>query len=345
MVVRDQPRAATSPSLSSGSWHGSSLRSLTLMRKASRQTDWTPIHRWVAALIGEPVVSAVFTYGGELEIHLGERQPYEHPRLKNDFRGEWLVATRASEWLAIDGHAILARAGDDESEAGEQLAELTNRHVTDASFREADLSLFLGLQGGYSLAILGRPVKRRRPDAIACWELRSPDHRELEVGPTRSWSLRSFDGDEHLMPDRMQPPRYHSKASDVAVGDAYERAEERLRVLAIWTEHIQRLQTAAQLVDETNDLIGLVLALDDHPTIQVIDWLEKRVDEIRAAADAVRVGLAESERSTAKLVPGADLLSLPAAGPLLRQADDSVRILSAEVERLRGLCDRQTVGA
>lgn len=197
-----------------------------------KTTDPSVLGVVLGELAGLPCLKAEVSYGGELMLHFGSGQSYQHPKLKNQERGEWILGTRGSSWavfvpgnpnlVAFQGlrltpypwpwgmlpHAIIDydRAAEDRSGA---LGGLAGAVVLGAAASccfgrnpkkktvERTVGMNISFVSGAWFSLMPFPEVDIDKDPLADWELFTPLHTYLQCGPGFFWSyLRSDTPDE-----------------------------------------------------------------------------------------------------------------------------------------------------
>ena len=64
--------------------------------------DQDYFYRLVEPIIGKVCWQIRLGYGQELCLEIGEKIPYHSPILDDEFKGEWQLGTRASEWAIYE---------------------------------------------------------------------------------------------------------------------------------------------------------------------------------------------------------------------------------------------------
>jgi hypothetical protein len=184
-------------------------------------SDLARLASMLEVLAGQRCLKVDFDYGPELMLHVGTPIPYSHPRLKGEQKGSWILGTRASRWqLLLGGSGLLIQTGPPEPFL--PLMPPTGVDVRPISPEEVEkktglLSGFLILSAspfptqskkgmGFGVAIefgdgsrllvvpTEEPDDPREP--LADWELFTPFHTYLRVGPGVIWSKLPSNGSE-----------------------------------------------------------------------------------------------------------------------------------------------------
>ena len=161
---------------------------------------------YLRQLVGEPFLSAVESYGGELRLHFGAARPGRGPRPRP--QGSYVLELRASEWVLKPG-AVPAVVFPADAEAGSAVAARDPAAglglAPAVKVTAADLTR--GPGGGYGLslsfadgsALTVSPSAEPDPDdvpgpPVADWRLLTPHGRDLRVGPGPTWAYLPADG-------------------------------------------------------------------------------------------------------------------------------------------------------
>lgn len=167
------------------------------------------------ALVGQRCLKVELSYGGELMLHLGEPQPYAHPKLADETKGAWILGTRASWWrLLLNNPPLLIEEGDLDGELVEKkTGSLSGTSVvavepnllplhgvgavrhwgpgTSVPTPQSGVVLVVRFSDGSSLVVTPTGELEQEPP-VADWELFTPYHMYLTCGPGPAWSyLRS----------------------------------------------------------------------------------------------------------------------------------------------------------
>jgi hypothetical protein len=197
-----------------------------LTKPVEKSSDLAVLHALLTALLGQRCLKVDLSYGDELMLHIGEPVPYKHPKLADEQKGSWILGTRASGWrLLLNDPPVLIECGwfpdelselvgpwaNDVSRTAErrrssgEAVEQAARHLAGQTVRSvrperfplptpaaAGLGLVVDFAGGSSLAVVPSPERDEGEDPLADWELFTPFHTYLRVGPGLEWAyLRS----------------------------------------------------------------------------------------------------------------------------------------------------------
>jgi hypothetical protein len=166
-------------------------------------------------LLGQPFLFFRVSYGDELALHLGESREYSHPKMKHLRKGSYILSARASAWyMRPDSQPIMyAGAGDltDDATSVSQkvdIREIESRPLVKPGEVVARVDLLPSSDGfGLALVLSDRSTLIIVPpsappsmdadddeeDNVADWELFTPYHRYLRVGPGPRWAYLADD--------------------------------------------------------------------------------------------------------------------------------------------------------
>lgn len=174
--------------------------------------DLAGLGLYLQQLLGEPFLFFRFSYGNELNIHLGTPVERKNPKLKNQVRGSYVISARGSLWVMVaveKGSLVL-------SDAPQQIGAAPWKRVSETDLEKSpqitagsqvvwalpypdDLSGGIGLALGFSdqtrfivrpeptSADVAEPPREELPE-IADWEMYTPLGRYLKVGPGKKWA-------------------------------------------------------------------------------------------------------------------------------------------------------------
>ncbi|MBW4470054.1 MAG: hypothetical protein KME45_06575 [Stenomitos rutilans HA7619-LM2] len=145
-------------------------------------------------VIGETCWKATLSYGDELTLHFGEQIPYTHPSMAGKHKGSWILGTRGTAWQLnnpSDASATLDTKAAMLDIFKRELRQLEGNILQSLKIDYPVLGLTLNFSQGIHLTITP-PVRYDEFD-LPYWELFTPDHQVLQVGPQSSWSLIQSD--------------------------------------------------------------------------------------------------------------------------------------------------------
>jgi len=133
-------------------------------------------------------------YGQELCLEIGNQVPYDSPALQGEYKGEWQLGTRASDWGIVARGKIrdfLVQSSEDEVSIKKKIQRLNNQIISSIEIIKYSPGYCYRFNlGRYALLI----PEQNSYDDLPLWELFMPDRRVLEVFPHRAFQLHSQDG-------------------------------------------------------------------------------------------------------------------------------------------------------
>ncbi len=180
-------------------------------------SDLPDLQALVKQLVARPFRFFRVSYGDELRLHLGDLIPYANPRMRARSRGSYVVGAPASTWVLFSATrqklattedarvqaspGVAARKVDIKTIETESLIQ-PNAIVTSSNVDRTDEGFSLQLQFSDGSMIYIRPTPssdevvaeaEARSEAvdeaaISDWEILTPHHRILTVGPGPLWS-------------------------------------------------------------------------------------------------------------------------------------------------------------
>jgi hypothetical protein len=151
--------------------------------------DLKRLEQKMKPLVGQLCWQARLGYGDELCLEFGKRVPYESPLLADEFKGEWQLGSRGSNWLLSYNGKILASSKLKRKQVSPFLKRIEGTKVTQITI---DPKLSLNFDNQCCLLIKLNPDDLESQD-LAAWELFTPNHRILEFYPNRTWSEQASD--------------------------------------------------------------------------------------------------------------------------------------------------------
>lgn len=157
-------------------------------------------------LVGEQFLFARRGYPDELKLHFGVLLESPGPKGRSILSGSYVLGAVASSWtFKVAKLGVTLHSGDDPSAWGspiseeklyELLASTGGLTVTGVEVRTQPLGYGVSLtfSDGSGLSILPTEEVEGVPD----WELFTPYHRYLRVGPGREWAYLPSDRPETL---------------------------------------------------------------------------------------------------------------------------------------------------
>ena len=152
--------------------------------------DLKSLEQKMQPLVGQLCWQARLGYGDELCLEFGERIPYNSPLLEDEFKGEWQLGSRGSDWGLFCNGETLATSELEIEQLSPLLKRIEGTKVT--QIRIFYPILLLNFDNQCCLLIKLNPDDLESQD-LAAWELFTPNHRILEFYPNRTWSEQASD--------------------------------------------------------------------------------------------------------------------------------------------------------
>jgi hypothetical protein len=190
-----------------------------LTKAVEASTDRAVLFELLTALVGQRCLKADLSYGEELMLHFGDPVPYAHPKMVDEQKGSWILGSRASSWriLLNDPPAIISSgwpleqgesfgsptevpviSGEEAEGHARQLAGKTVNAIRPFKVVRLPTPVGVGVglvvefSDGSDVTIVPSPEVDDSDAPVADWELFTPFHTYLRVGPGLVWSyLRS----------------------------------------------------------------------------------------------------------------------------------------------------------
>jgi hypothetical protein len=154
-----------------------------ITKKITKSEDLAEIQQIIKKIIGETCWETRMSYGDELDLHIGDKIPYEAKCLRGKFKGSWILGSRCSDWeLKLGNKVIVTSLAED---IKEQISVIENQIITDININYPELILSLKFSNGYEFSIL---PDLNDDSGVSCWELFTPDHKLLQIEPNYLWS-------------------------------------------------------------------------------------------------------------------------------------------------------------
>jgi hypothetical protein len=196
------------------------ISDLTKPGKFSGLEGLQDLQEVLVLLVGQPCLKVDLSYGNELLLHLSHPVPYDHPQMADETKGAWMLCTRASGWnLRLNDLPTLIECGlpgsSDSSplwwkgtwqtdqrqpikgaEIEQMAKQMAEKTVTAATpFVETPgrgIGVIIKFTDDSSLTVVPSSEPREEEDDFPDWELFTPHHTYLRVGPGLEWRcLRS----------------------------------------------------------------------------------------------------------------------------------------------------------
>ncbi|MBY0522600.1 MAG: hypothetical protein K2R98_04355 [Gemmataceae bacterium] len=189
-----------------------------LTHTVEKSDDLHVLSALMTALLGQPCLKVDLSYGDEFMLHVGSPVAYRHPKLANETKGAWILGTRASSWrllltnppLLIEhampdlfsppmsaypvrmGNATVKSSEEVEKNArplsGKIISGVHLIHWPVPAPMDVGIGFSVDFVGEANLVVLPSPEPDEGDDPVADWELFTPYHTYLRVGPGLTWS-------------------------------------------------------------------------------------------------------------------------------------------------------------
>jgi hypothetical protein len=179
-----------------------------LSKPVRAATDGEQLKSLVTSIIGQRCLKADLSYGAELMLHLGDPVSYGNKRILDEQKGSWILGTRASSWrLLLTAPPMVIACGWPAEPgtlprplSGEEVENLTRglagQVIHDVTLAKWPLPTPVGVgigvvvkfSGGADLVIVPSSETDGDDDPLPDWELFTPFHMYLRVGPGTVWS-------------------------------------------------------------------------------------------------------------------------------------------------------------
>lgn len=161
-----------------------------LIRHITEASDIRQLHAVANRVVGETCWKVALSYGDELTLHFGEQIPYLQPSMAGKKKGAWILGTRGTAWQ-LDQSSDTTVTQDAEADIlsllKREVRRLEGNILQSLNIGYPVLSLSLNFNQGSQLTIT--PSIRDDEFDLPYWELFTPNHQVLKVGPKTSWSL------------------------------------------------------------------------------------------------------------------------------------------------------------
>lgn len=158
-------------------------------RSISRAKNPDKLHELVRGIVGQKCWKATFSYGGELVLHFGARLPCDHPKMDDEFEGEWIFGTCGTAWeLSTPTERVLS-VERGEAELEKKVAVLENRKVT--RFQVTGDVLAISFNNHCTLRVV--PTAEDARHEVPYWELFMPKDMFVQFRPGAIWSYKRSD--------------------------------------------------------------------------------------------------------------------------------------------------------
>lgn len=142
-------------------------------------------------VIGEVCWKTTLGYGEELTLHFGKQIPYTHPSMADKYKGTWILGTCGTAWQIDKPSGATITSSDRLDHLKQEIHQLESNVLRSLRIGYPVLNLVLNFSQGSLLTIT--PSVHDDEFDLPYWELFTPDHQVLKVGPKSSWSLIQSD--------------------------------------------------------------------------------------------------------------------------------------------------------
>lgn len=154
----------------------------------NQPSDLEQIIQIISSVIGESCWKVSLSYGDELTLHIGERIPYVQKSMVGKEKGSWILGTRATQWRIDSPSETLVTSNDDPEIIRQKFDTIKDCHISVIKINSQNLALTLTFSNGCKLILL--PNNEDDID-LPYWEIFTPHHMVLKVGPGTMWSYIS----------------------------------------------------------------------------------------------------------------------------------------------------------
>jgi hypothetical protein len=150
-----------------------------IVQQVNHPDDLLKLHDITSRILGQYCCRAWLGYGDELKLRFGQTCQ------------EWYLGGRGSNWILYAEKDEITNSSDIVDNANAKLALLTNASIVSFETSYPDLSLAVIFENNMRLQIISEFDTEEEAPRLAYWELFTPDHMLLEVGPKSQWRFKS----------------------------------------------------------------------------------------------------------------------------------------------------------
>jgi hypothetical protein len=159
------------------------------IQKVAQAEELEALRELTRGVLHQVCWRADLSYGDELVLHMGAKVAYIQNAMAGREKGAWILGTRGTAWSLRDYQSTLVTSDDDPEVVKQKVRAIQGSTIVAFDFSYPDLGLVLQFSGGYQLVLT--PDSEADID-LPYWELFTPNHMLLEVGPGAAWRyLRS----------------------------------------------------------------------------------------------------------------------------------------------------------
>lgn len=159
-------------------------------QKVEKAVDLEEVFEITKNLVNLPCWDSYIGYPSQLTLHFGEKEPYNHPRLKGKFRGSYRLLNQGNYFELFANEAIVNLSDKEDEEIENELRIIVNTTVIDVDISFPELNLTIHFSNGTSLKLYADDDEYN----LAYWELYTPGDMVLKFGPHRTWSYSKVEG-------------------------------------------------------------------------------------------------------------------------------------------------------
>lgn len=149
------------------------------------------LYQAMGGIIGKKCWKAVFSYGGELCLHIGPRVPYESPAMAGEKKGAWILGTCGTAWRLITDTGRIYTSKQSEDVLEKKVNILENSTVTGFAVLAPRNGLVMLFNNGCYFHVA--PTADDAKHDLPYWELFMPDNKLIAFGPGNVWSQERSD--------------------------------------------------------------------------------------------------------------------------------------------------------
>ena len=167
-----------------------------LVKNITQASDLEQLIPIISGVIGETCWKASLSYGDELTLHLGARIPYSQKSMVGKEKGSWILGTRATQWRLDSECETLVTSNDSPEIIRHKVVAIKDSTITVIETNYRNLALALTFSNGCKLILL--PNNEDEVD-LPYWEMFTPHHMVIKVGPGAMWSYTSSNSRAMIM--------------------------------------------------------------------------------------------------------------------------------------------------
>ncbi len=159
-----------------------------ITKKIKKSEDLEDIKRILQGMIGEICWQTSVSYGEELDLHIGDKIPYEEKSMRGKLKGSWILGSRCTDWELKLGNKLIVNSQSDK--IIDKISVIENQTITDINISYPELILSLKFSNQCEFSIL---PDLEDDSGVSCWELFAPNHKLLQIEPNYLWSYLPSD--------------------------------------------------------------------------------------------------------------------------------------------------------